>query len=509
MLTDEQLASVDGAYPGYFDASAGRGPPFDWPHNEARKQAVQGRELASEKLEPKELELSQEAMHAAAATVEAARRRGDGPIAAVLVMACNRPTYLRRMLTSLLAVHGGDPRFPTVTVSQDGTHVPTADVANEFVGSHGSLFRLWQHPQVGTPKLLKRSDNPAYYRIAAHYKWALDRLFKEEQQQRVIILEDDMVVRVCVALRAHCAHVCVLPFALTPLSPTTHPSLQLAPDFFEYFAAMAPVLDADPGGLWCASSWNDHGQSKFVGDAAAVYRSDFFPGLGWMLTASTWASLTAAWPVAFWDDWMRMNTTRRGRQCLRPEVCRTYNIGRLGASKGQFYNQFLAPVALNTEFVHWTAQNLSFLAHGGRYSELLAALVAAATPVESAPAALSAAASESARDLVFAYGTPGQYTAFATGLGLMKDLKDGQPRGSYQGVVTIRLHGSTRLFIAPTEYVHAARSTLVEAVQADWAAVSGGNQTGGPEEAEDGVDGEAVRHAAPVTVGGQPGQDAL
>ena len=209
MLTDEQLASVDGAYPGYFDASAGRGPPFDWPHNEARKQAVQGRELAGEKLEPKELELSQEAMDAAAAAVEAARRRGDGPIAAVVVMACNRPTYLRRMLTSLLAVHGGDPRFPTVMVSQDGTHAPTADVAKEFVASHGAMFRLWQHPQVGTPKLLKRSDNPAYYRIAAHYKWALDRLFKEEQQQRVIILEDDMVVRVICVLRWGTLRACV------------------------------------------------------------------------------------------------------------------------------------------------------------------------------------------------------------------------------------------------------------------------------------------------------------
>lgn len=275
---------------------------------------------------------------------------------------------------------------------------------------------------------------------------------------------------------------------------------------------MARVLDADPGGLWCASSWNDHGQAKFVGDAAAVYRSDFFPGLGWMLTAATWATLTDAWPVAFWDDWMRMNTTRKGRQCLRPEVCRTYNIGRLGASKGQFYSQFLAPVALNTQFVHWTAHNLSFLAHGGQYGELLAALVGAATPVDSAPAALSAAASGSAqRDLVFAYETPGQYTGFATGLGLMKDLKDGQPRGSYQGVVTVRLHGTARLFIAPAEYVHAARSSLVEAVQADWARVSGRNETGGTEE-EQGAEGEATlegRHAAPVTVGGSPGADAL
>ena len=28
------------------------------------------------------------------------------------------------------------------------------------------------------------------------------------------------------------------------------------------------------------------------------------------------------WPKAYWDDWMRLNSTRKGRQCIRPEVCR-------------------------------------------------------------------------------------------------------------------------------------------------------------------------------------------
>jgi alpha-1,3-mannosyl-glycoprotein beta-1,2-N-acetylglucosaminyltransferase len=32
-----------------------------------------------------------------------------------------------------------------------------------------------------------------------------------------------------------------------------------------------------------ASAWNDNGQEQFVRDPKAIYRSDFFPGLGWML----------------------------------------------------------------------------------------------------------------------------------------------------------------------------------------------------------------------------------
>ena len=35
--------------------------------------------------------------------------------------------------------------------------------------------------------------------------------------------------------------------------------MELAPDFFSYFEALAPVLDQDDR-LLCISSWNDHGQ---------------------------------------------------------------------------------------------------------------------------------------------------------------------------------------------------------------------------------------------------------
>ena len=63
--------------------------------------------------------------------------------------------------------------------------------------------------------------------------------------------------------------------------------MQLAVDFFSYFEATAPLLTSDPS-LYCVSSWNDHGQDRFVKDPLRLYRSDFFPGLGWMLGRSTW-----------------------------------------------------------------------------------------------------------------------------------------------------------------------------------------------------------------------------
>jgi len=96
--------------------------------------------------------------------------------------------------------------------------------------------------------------------------------------------------------------------------------LKIAPDFFSYFTAVASLLDQDPS-LMAASAWNDNGLAGRVQDPAAIYRSDFFPGLGWMLTHRIWDELGPKWPDAFWDDWLREPEQRQGRHFLRPEVC--------------------------------------------------------------------------------------------------------------------------------------------------------------------------------------------
>ena len=35
------------------------------------------------------------------------------------------------------------------------------------------------------------------------------------------------------------------------------------------------------------------------------FRTDFFPGLGWMLTKTVWKELSVKWARSYWDDWMR------------------------------------------------------------------------------------------------------------------------------------------------------------------------------------------------------------
>lgn len=136
--------------------------------------------------------------------------------------------------------------------------------------------------------------------------------------------------------------------------------LEIAPDFFGYFRAMERVLDAD-GSLMAASAYNDVGQEKFVADPKQVLRSDFFPGLGWMLGKKTWKEVGPKWPRGYWDDWLREPAQRKGRAFVRPEVSRTRTFGEKGVSMGQFYRQYLANIKLNDLAVDWDREDVSYL----------------------------------------------------------------------------------------------------------------------------------------------------
>lgn len=106
--------------------------------------------------------------------------------------------------------------------------------------------------------------------------------------------------------------------------------LNISPDFFTYFEAMQKVLSRDPS-LFCVSAWNDNGKGNLIQTQSInkVHRSDFFPGLGWMMQRSLWLEMRKKWPDGFWDDWIREPENRKNRACIRPE------IPRVGMSKNE------------------------------------------------------------------------------------------------------------------------------------------------------------------------------
>lgn len=270
-----------------------------------------------------------------------------------------------------------------------------------------------QHLEQVVPTREKRKENLAYYRIANHYKFALERLLLAKGFARVIILEDDM---------------------------------EVSPDFFDYFEATAPLLQADPS-LYAVSSWNDHGQERFVRDPELLLRTDFFPGLGWMLTRELFEELNPRWPRAYWDDWMRLQETRRGRQTVRPEMCRTLNFGAKGASHGQYFKQYLAHISAASSKVPWLERDVGFL-DAARWPGTFDALMEGARDFRS-DAREAAKTAATGTTVVVRYGSYKEYKSACKVLGIMDDWKDGVPRGAYRGVVMIR-YGQGAFFLAPT-----------------------------------------------------------
>lgn len=324
---------------------------------------------------------------------------------AVVIMACNRPDYLQRTIESILKYQSSvASKFP-IFVSQDGTNPDVKSKALSY-----SQIGYIQHLDLEPVQTERAGEIIAYYKIARHYKWALDELFLKRNFSRVIILEDDM---------------------------------EIAPDFFNYFEATAALMDNDKS-IMAVSSWNDNGQRQFVHDPEALYRSDFFPGLGWMLTKSTWLELSPKWPKAYWDDWVRLKDVHKNRQFIRPEICRTYNFGEHGSSMGQFFKQYLEPIKLNDVHVDWKEMDLSYLMEGN-FLKRFAKMVADAKPLYGADIAQQAYGIDG--DVKIKYNNQMDFEHIARQFGIFQEWKDGNPRTAYKGVVVFRYQTSRRIFL--------------------------------------------------------------
>lgn len=206
---------------------------------------------------------------------------GETPL---LIFTCRRAEYLRETLNDVFSFLPKDCRIGCpVIISQDGHDASVEQVVKEFQKKYSSI--PIQHYQHDPESNLRKQP---YKELAIHYKWAIHQVFFDHPHaQQVIILEED---------------------------------LHLAPDFFGYFEKMTPLLNADSS-LLAVSAFNDNGIQGKIKDPKRILRSDFFPGLGWMLTRRLWDNeLSSKWPDGYWDDWLREPQQRQGRHILRPEV---------------------------------------------------------------------------------------------------------------------------------------------------------------------------------------------
>mmetsp|Transcript_15966 Transcript_15966/g.28315 ORF Transcript_15966/g.28315 Transcript_15966/m.28315 type:complete len:497 (-) Transcript_15966:482-1972(-) len=334
----------------------------------------------------------------------------DGPTHAIVVFTYSRHQMLQRTLDDLFSTLEHSDNF-IVYVSQDGMDYP---MVTQQIEAYGSKVRhlINRRNITGITEKERHHHYQSYYAIAHHYKWAIDTIFKEPRLQRIIVLEED---------------------------------LQLAPDVFDYFLATSNFFDEDST-LYAVSAWNDNGKSKHVHDPERLYLSDFFPGLGWMTSRQIWMELSAKWTLGFWDDWMRQPAQRKMRTCIRPEISRSYTIGdRGGASAGQFYNEHLKPIKLNTVPVKWSRIDLSYL-KSEAYARKFAKEIVQAEELSGIHEIQ--AHHDMGDNIKVQYNSREEFVRIAKKLSLMSDFKDGVPRTAYKGVVTFRA-GSTVVHLVP------------------------------------------------------------
>lgn len=222
----------------------------------------------------------------------------------ITIVASNRPQYLYRMLRTLLSVVGCDPSLVTVFI--DGYFEEPLEVAKLF-GLRGI-----QHTPIGVKNA----------RISQHYKASLTATFNLfPDAQYAIILEED---------------------------------LDVSPDFFSFFSQTLPALEADET-LYCISAWNDQGYEHTARDPSLLYRVETMPGLGWILSRRLYKEeLETRWPTPEklwdWDMWMRLPDIRRGRECLVPDVSRTYHFGSSGINMNSYFQDvYFKKHAFNTK----------------------------------------------------------------------------------------------------------------------------------------------------------------
>lgn len=211
----------------------------------------------------------------------------------VAVIASDRPHYLYRMLQSILSTSGSNPEMITVFI--DGYYEEPFEVTKLF-GLHGV-----QHTPLGVKNA----------RISQHYKSSLTATFNRfKDAEYAIIIEED---------------------------------LDVSPDFFNYFSQTKHLLDEDPS-IYCISAWNDQGYEHSCKDPSLLYRIETMPGLGWMMKRKLYKEeLETQWPTPEkqwdWDMWMRANFIRKDRECIIPDISRTYHFGSKGINMNPYFQE--------------------------------------------------------------------------------------------------------------------------------------------------------------------------
>ncbi|CEF63593.1 Alpha-1,3-mannosyl-glycoprotein 2-beta-N-acetylglucosaminyltransferase [Strongyloides ratti] len=342
----------------------------------------------------------------------------------VVVLVCNRVEALKSLISKLLKIRPSIETFP-IYVSQDCNSPDILEMIKNFYIKNITYIKHTsplENNNVVIPQNMLRYKS--YYYISRHYKLILQHIFDQLNYEAAILLEDD---------------------------------LDVSDDIFSYFNATYHKLLISDKSLYCISAWNDNGLPELIDlkDNVGLYRTDFFPGLGWLLTKNLWMELGNRWPDGFWDDWIRKPEQRKDRMCIRPEISRTSmtKFGAEGASKGYFFRNFLSRIKLNDISVDFSNLDLSYLTEKNyeKYYMNIVYNKSKLISFNNLKTYLNQSNIIKKKNIFrVEYSTFNEYEEIAKFLEMMRDFKEGVERTAYKGIVTV-FKNETRIFVAPKQ----------------------------------------------------------
>jgi hypothetical protein len=213
---------------------------------------------------------------------------------ALVLIAHDREEYLRECLRSLSSVRELSQVCIIVSMDAPSHYAAIRAVISEFPDIHARTTFIEQ--STGNLRKFKHTD----FAITWHHGRIFVSLFDDLKFEYGILLETDLTV---------------------------------SPDFIEYMLAGRNMLVDSSSDLFCISAWNDNGFNGFSLRENRLYRTDVFPGLGWMLHRDSWTELLRSkWPQeASYDWWIRNESPVKHFDCVFPEVSRTHHIAKYGA----------------------------------------------------------------------------------------------------------------------------------------------------------------------------------
>ncbi|PAA77108.1 hypothetical protein BOX15_Mlig013550g1 [Macrostomum lignano] len=182
-----------------------------------------------------------------------------------------------------------------------------------------------------------------------------------------------------------------------------------------------------------------------------------------MINRRHWLQVRKVWPKTQYDDFLRLYMLNNRLVCVRPELSRTFNIGRNGGRvlsgkngySSTFYHNYLSRMALNSFNVTLLDSSIDKVI--GRSADIKLEKFARSLPVTNVSTLLSQPKPPSAVRL--RYASAEEFIGIAERIGAIPEVWFGAPRASILGISVMSLR-RTRVYIVPDKRLPITKKIL-------------------------------------------------